>query len=181
MLKNKKLWVMVFALSCFIAIGMCVIVDLAINSEITWGMYPILSIPFGVFIITPLFAKKNGIALALSSLTVFILPFLYLIEKITPIKEWFYPLGLPITISSIITVWILYLMLRFFKINVWYKVSIVTFVCGVIMTPITNYFISTSNFAEGNSLLNTIINIFSCVVLTAVFGIYGYTKTIKRN
>ena len=181
MLKNKKLWLMVFALSCFIAIGTCVIVDLAINRKITWGMYPILSIPFGFLIITPLIAKKNGMVLSLSSLTISILPFLYLIEKITPVKEWFCPLGLPITIFSIITIWISYFILRFLKINVWYKVAIVVFICGVIMSPITNYFISASNLAEGNSSLNTFINIFSCVVLAAVFGICGYIKTMKKK
>ena len=181
MLKNKKLWVMAFALSCFIAIGTCIIVDLAINSRITWGMYPILSIPFGFLIVTPLFVKKYGTILSLSSLSIFILPFLYFIEKITPIKEWFYPLGLPIAISSIITLWFLCLIFRFFKINIWYKVSIAIFLSGVIMTPFINYFINISNFVAGNSLLNTFINIFSCIVLSVVCGIYGYIKTAKKS
>ena len=181
MLKNKKLWLRVFALGCFIAIGACVITDLAINSKITWGMYPILSIPFGFFIIVPLTAKKNGIVLSLGSLTVLILPFLYLTDKITPVKDWFYPLGLPIAVSSVIMVWSSYIILRFVKINTWYKAAIVVFMCGVIMSPITNCFIGKSNLAEGNSPLNTFINIFSCVVLTAVFGICGYMKTTKKK
>ena len=181
MLKNKKLWLMIFALGCFIAIGVCIIVDFAINGEITWGIYPLLSILFGFFIIAPLFAKKNGMVLSLSSVTIFIVPFLYFIEKVTLTREWFYSLGLPIAITGIITLWVLYLSLRRSKINTWYKVSIVIFVCGVIATPITNYFVSISNIAGGNSLLNTFINIYSCVILSAVFGICGYIKTTKKN
>ena len=181
MLKNKKIWIMVFALCCFIGIGTCLIVNLAINGKITWGMYPLVTIPFGFLILLPLFSRKNRIAITLCAVTVLVFPFLLFLSKITPIKDWFTPLGLPIAIAGLILLWILYFLLRFIKINAWYKASIVIFLCGAIMSPTINYFINKSGIAKGNGLLNTVINIFSCVALSAACGIYGYTKHHKST
>ena len=173
---NKKLWLMILALSCFIAIVTCIIVNIVTNGKITWGIYPILSIPFGFLMIVPLFAKSHRIALTLSSITIFLLPYLFLLAKVTPIKGWFIPLGLPIAITGLITIWIFYLLLRYLRINAWYKVSIVIFLCGVIVNPIINYFIDKSGLAKGNGILISIINIFSFVVLAVVCGMYGHKK-----
>ena len=181
MLKNKKFWIMVLGLGCFIGIGTCLIVNLAINGKITWGMYPLVSIPFGFLILLPLFAPKNKIVLSLCAVTILVFPYLYFLSKITPTKDWFIPLGLPIAIASLIVFWILYILLRFIKINAWYKASITIFLCGVIMSPTINYFINKSGFARGNGFLSTIINIFSCVVLSAACVIYGYTKDHKST
>ena len=176
-LMNKKIWLMIFTLMCIIAMGVCAIVDYAINNAITWGYIPLLSIVFGYLIIMPMFAKKHNIVLSLSSLTITILPFLYFMEKVVPVKEWFYSLALPISVVSIVGIWISYLAWHFLKISEWYKSSILIFMWGLIISPIINHisdglpYISFQNF----------INVFSCLVIVIVCGMYGYIKTSKKD
>ena len=175
MSKINKLCLMIFTLLCFIAIGVCVIVDYAINNQITWGIYPILSVIFGYLIITPLFLKKQGIIISLCSLTITILPYLYLLEKVIPNQEWFYPLAFLISVVSIIGIWITYFICKVLKIDLWNKILIVILMWGVILAPIIN------NITDGTRYLSfqNFINVFAALILAAACGIYGYARKIK--
>ena len=176
-LMNKKLCLMIFTLMCIVAMGVCVIVDYAINNAITWGTIPMLSITFGYLIIIPLFAKKYKIELSLCALTITILPFLYFMEKFVPVKDWFYSIALSISIVSIAGIWITYTICRFFKISVWYNSAILIFMWGAIISPIINHiadglpYISFQNFT----------NVFSCLIVSIICIICGYIKTTKKK
>jgi len=168
-----KIIFMIFTLLCFLAVGICVIVNYAINGQLTWAGYPIISVSFGWFIILPLFFRKYVIALCV--LTVTVHPFLYLLDKITPDPDWFCKLGFPIAIVGIVSFWVIYLLFRFIKINVWYKVAISFFLVGVIASPIITHFVD--QFSKTEMLVfNFIINIFSCLIVSAIFWILGYMR-----
>lgn len=179
MFKNKKLIFMIFTLACFIAMGVCLIVDLAITRQITWAAYPLLSIPFGWMIVSPLCVKKHGIVLSPCVLTLVVLPYLYFIEKITPVSGWFFPLGLPSAVVGIVAGWVIYFLFRFIKINLWYKAAISFFLLGAVATPIINHFVDA--FTEESSFLSNIINVFSCVIASAILGIIGYRKNEAKK
>jgi hypothetical protein len=106
---------MIFTVMCIIAMGVCAIVDIAINRTVTWTYIPVLSIAFGYAIIMPMFAKTHKIELTLCALTITILPFLYFMEKIVWAKDWFHEIALPISVVSVSGMWISYLICRFFK------------------------------------------------------------------
>lgn len=170
---------MLFTLACFIAMGVCLIVDMAITQQITWSAYPLLSIPFGWIAVTPVFIKNYGKVLCPCVLTLSVLPYLYFIEKITPASGWFFPLGLPSAVTGIIVGWIIYFLFRFIKINIWYKAAISVFLVGVIASPIINHFVTVFAQIEP-SFLNNFINIFSCIIASAILGILGY-RNIKQK
>lgn len=180
MFKNKKITFMLFTLVCFIAMGVCLIVDMAITQQITWSAYPLLSIPFGWIAITPLFIKKYGKFLCPCVLTLSVLPYLYFIEKITPVSDWFFSLGLPLAVTGIVIGWIIYFLFLFLKISTWYKAAISVFLAGVVATPITNHFVNAYAQIEP-SFLNDFINIFSCVIVSAILGILGYIKNKAKT
>lgn len=128
-----KLIFQIFSLLCFIAIGVCLICDFAINKAIVWSGYPICAILFAWAIALPLLlAKRNKILSSLIAMTITTLPFLYLLDRLAPIKSWFLSLGAPIAIISIAAVWIMFFIMKVCKINWWYIAAIAAFLFGEI-------------------------------------------------
>jgi len=169
---DSKILFLFFTLLCFLAVGVCVIVDYEMNKQITWASYPIISVPFGWSVISLLLFKKYTIASCV--LTVMVVPFLYFLQKATPVSDWFFKLGLPSAILGIAFFWVSYLLVRFVKIGIWYKVAITFFFGGAVISPIVNYFVG--KFTENEiSVFNFFINIFSCIVVSALFWSIGYT------
>ena len=86
MFKNKKLLFMLFTLACFISMGICIIVDMATSNDMTWSKIVLISLLFGWFVISPVFFPKHQLILSLTVISVLTLPFLYFLEKVTPIR-----------------------------------------------------------------------------------------------
>jgi len=179
MSKYQKFILMSFSIACIISIITCVIVNVAIDRQITWSVYPILSVLFGWLVFSPLIIKKHGLPLSICSLTLFTLPYLFFLDKITPVESWFIPLGIPSAIAGMISVWVFYLLFRFVKISLWYKLAIAVFIAGAIVSPIINSYVDVYLNAEPR-LLNTIINIASSVILSAAIAFLGYRRNLKR-
>jgi len=175
MMKNKKLIFMIYTLSCFVAAGVCLIVDMALNQQITWAAYPLLSIAFGWALFLPLFAKKHRIILLLSASTVLSLPYLLLLSKITPVTDWFIPVGLPSAIIGITLSWILLPLYLYTKMNILYKVAISFFLIGFIANTAINYCVDI--YVEVDPFTwSRFLNTFGCLIASAVLGILGYMK-----
>ena len=169
---DKKVCLMIFTLSCFIAMGVCLIVNFAINQHITWAAYPVISVPLGWMIFSPLIYRKYTMALCV--LTVAIAPYLYLMDMITPAPAWFYGLGIPIAVIGVAFFWAIYLLYRSINISIWYKAAITAFMAGIV-----NFM--TDNFVNGflrtkDPLFVVLINVLSCIVIAAIFGVIGYMR-----
>jgi peptidoglycan/LPS O-acetylase OafA/YrhL len=170
---------MLFTLACFVAAGVCLIVDMAINRQITWAVCPLLSIAFGWAVLSPLSAKKQGVLLSLGTATLLILPYLYLLNKITAAMDWFAPIGLPSTIAGIIALWILFFLFRFAKINIWGKLAIAVFLLGAVIGPVVNYFVDT-NMGQNPFSWDTFLTVIVAVAVSAALGISGYVKSKSK-
>ena len=179
MSKNQKLILQLFSVACLIAIIACVIVNIAIDRKITWSLYPIVSVPFGWLVFSPLIIKKHGVVFSICSLMLFILPFLYLLDKITPVESWFFPLGIPSATVGMITIWVVFLLFRFVNIILSYKCAISIFFIGVFACPVINHYVD--RFLDtGPRLFNNIINILSCVVIAVVIFVLGYRSNKSK-
>ena len=174
--KYQKIILISFSIICVAAIITCAIVNIVIDREFTWSLYPILSIPFGWLLFIPLIRKRHGIVLSICSLTLITIPYLFFLEKITPVGNWFIAIGIPCAIAGIITIWLLFLLYRFLKISTWYKVAVTIFLAGVITNPVINYYVDTFLY-EKPRWLETIISAASCLILTIALFIIGR----KRN
>ena len=175
MYKNSKLVFGSFSIACIIAILTCMIVNFAIDRQITWAAYSILSVPFGWLVLSPLTIKKYGTALSLFSLTLFTLPFLYVLDRLTPVESWFIPLGIPSAVVGAITAWVLFILFRFVNISGWYKSAITVFITGVFVNPVINFFIDRFT-VDQSSLLSTILTAAGCLVVTVVLCVQGHTR-----
>ena len=178
-MKTRKLLFMSFSLACLVATGVCLIVNIAINRQITWAAYTLLSIPFGWAVLSPFFVKKHGSISVLCAFMLLVLPYLYFLNKITPATDWFMPIGLPSAIAGVISLWILYPLIRFTKLSIWYKSAITLFLLGCIISPAVNYFVDIYMGQEPFAWYR-FINIFSCFTASAALGILGYVK-LKPN
>ncbi|MCL1823398.1 MAG: helix-turn-helix transcriptional regulator [Oscillospiraceae bacterium] len=175
---NRKVLFIIFSFLCFTAFGTCFIVNYAIERQITWAAYIFISVPFFWLSASLLFIKKHGITLSLCAFTLFTVPYIYFLEKITPVNDWFEPVGLPCAAVGIASFWFFYLLFRFLKISLWYKFAITAFLAGAIISPVTNMFIN-NYLDETNSFFEVFINLFSSFIITAVFGFIGFTKKKK--
>ena len=175
MYKNSKLVLGSFSIACIIAILTCLIVNFAIDRQITWAAYPLLVVPFGWLVLSPLVIKRFGAALSVFSATIFTLPFLYVLDKITPVENWFVPLGIPSAVVGAFTAWLLFILFRFVKINNWYKSAVTVFVAGVLVNPVINFFVDRF-VADQSSLLSTILTAAGCFAASVVLCVQGHTR-----
>lgn len=175
---NRRLFFRIFTISCLVAIVVCVIVNGIIDNQITWSAYTIMSIPFGWLIISPLLIRKYGIPLSLCSIMLFVSPYLFLLEKITPVENWFIPVGLPSAVVGIITMWVFYVLFRFLRISLWYKSAIAVFLLGAAVSPVINHYVNMF-LNETPTFFIRFINIFPLIVLSVLLWITGYRRNRK--
>ena len=88
-------------------IMVCLICNLAISGNLTWSLIPISSIVFAWVISFPsIILGKRGIIVSLISLSVFIIPYLFLLSSLIKVKEVF-SIGAGMAVVSIVFLWII--------------------------------------------------------------------------
>lgn len=113
-MKNKIISILVTSLS-FIAIIVCIICDLAILGEFTWSIITTSSILFfWLFLIPIIKLGKKGISKSLTVLSIFIIPFLYILS--ISIKEnKIFSIGVAMSIIAIVYVWCIFWIFKLFQ------------------------------------------------------------------
>ena len=175
---------MIISVSCFIAIGICSIVNFSISGGFTWSLYPILSIIFVWLLSTPLLTKSSSFVKWLLPPTIFMLPYLALLGRVTPITGWLMGLAVPITFLGIAALWICFFVSKRLKSNSWYLAAALIFIIGSVFSPMTT--LLSVNFASVEFLLSdyvttliglvVFISMFSSLMVAGtLFGV-GYTK-----
>ncbi len=90
-----------------LGIMVCFICDLAVSGNLTWSLLPISSIVFAWVISFPsIILGKKGISVSLIALSVFILPYLFLLSRLIKVKEVF-SVGAVLSAVSIMFLWII--------------------------------------------------------------------------
>lgn len=105
--KNTVLSVL-FSITLLLGILVCCICDLAMSGVLSWSRIPTVSILFAWVISFPSIAfGKRGVIKSLISLSVFIIPYLYLLSRVLKVKEVF-RLGAAISLVSLAFLWIVF-------------------------------------------------------------------------
>ena len=180
MAKYQKVLLVSFSVACILAIITCLIVDFVLNRAITWAMYPVITVPFGWLLFTPLLVKKHGVLLSLCSLTIISIPLLFLLEKITPVHGWFSPIAIPSAAIGTGAIWLIFLLFRFVKISPWYKSAITVFIVGVLTNPAISYHVDMYLYSEFK-LLSVILESAACLVVSVALIIWGYRRSKAKS
>lgn len=81
----------IFSLTLFIGIIVCVICDIAISGDLTWSLIPISSIIFTWVVSFPiLILGKKGIMGSLISISIFVFPYLYILRDLVKVEAVFF-------------------------------------------------------------------------------------------
>ena len=96
-----------FSVTLLIGIMVCLICNIAISGNLTWSLIPVSSIVFAWVISFPsIILGKKGIVVSLISLSVFIIPYLFLLGNLIKVKEVF-SVGAVVAATSIVFLWMI--------------------------------------------------------------------------
>lgn len=95
-----------FTVTLFIGIVVCLTCDIAISGHLTWSLIPLSSIAFAWVISFPgMILGKRGIVVSLISLSIFVIPYLYLLSVLIKVHEIF-SIGTAMAIPSLVFLWL---------------------------------------------------------------------------
>lgn len=161
---------------CLLAICICMICNIAISGTFTWSLYPITAISFAWLIIIPLFHfEKNKVGMSLISLSVFIIPFLLILNKIIGNAELMLPIGIPVSLIAIAYMWIVYILFSFNRVVKWSTVAI-SILLGIPVSLIINYIVG--RFTDEPVI--DVWDILSCGILCVVSLVIFFIKKNKE-
>jgi transcriptional regulator with XRE-family HTH domain len=163
--------------SFLIGIFVCVLCNFVIQKRLDWSLYVVGSEIAAWVILAPFFLiKRHRFVGAMAGLTITILPLLFLIEYLCPIKGWVIPFALPMVVISLIGLWISVILFSYTRINRLYLVSFELILFGVVLNIIINSFVS--NYLNSYDNLSNFIVELSCGFLAVVLFVYA---AIRKN
>jgi len=121
--KNTRLfWVtgtltVVFLAAMFV----CALCDLLLTDRFTWSIYPITSMAFAWLVLVPLLRfQRHRVLAGLVSVTIFILPFLFVILRQAGVAQFYWNLAVPAAITGLAYLWALCITIVYMKLNRWH-------------------------------------------------------------
>lgn len=95
----------IFSAILLLGIIICLICNIAVSGKLSWSLIPASSIILAWVIVFPgILLGKRGILASIISLSVFIIPYLYLLSRIIKTKEVF-TIGAVMAVVSIVFLW----------------------------------------------------------------------------
>lgn len=171
----KRIALTSMTLTFLLAIFVCMLCNYVISRTFDWSLYVVGGQIVVWLLVFPFLAMKHHRCVtALLGLTITTMPFLLLVEHLCPIKDWAFSLALPIVIISLVSLWITVILFVYTRFNRFYLISLVLFVYGIIVNPITNGIIS--RYLGKSNVLSTMINALSLVFAAIVLAIIGYSR-----
>lgn len=111
---NRKnvLFAIIYSVVLFLGILVCSICDVAITGELTWSSITLSSIIFTYVISFPIvILGKKGITGSLMALSIFLVPYLYLLGILINVSAVF-TIGWRMSLISIVYLWIIFFVFR---------------------------------------------------------------------
>ncbi len=164
-----------FSITLFIGIMVCLICNIAISGNLTWSLIPVSSIVFAWVIFFPsIILGKRGIIISLISLSVFIVPYLFLLSSLIKTKEVF-SVGVAMAVASIVFLWIIAAVFNCIGKTRKLIALGITFLLAIPFMFIINVILS-KMIAEPIFDIWDMLSIFILLILAFVFFICDYAK-----
>jgi transcriptional regulator with XRE-family HTH domain len=111
--KNIRLALTVtISMLSFLGIIVCIICNYAIAGRLTWSLYPVSSLVYFWLIIMPaIVSSKRGVLGSIMLISLFTIPFLFVLESIIGIKGLIMPIATPICIVAFFYLWVAYVLI----------------------------------------------------------------------
>lgn len=182
---TKKNHILLFTFSAVFLMGAAIpcICDMAISGKLTWSLISLLSVVFSWLIFIPIIAiGKKGIVWSLTSLSMFILPYLYILSDLVNTKSVF-SIGAITAIISDVYLWIVFAVIKLIGAKKLQTYGIVS-LSAIPYLLIMNFALS-KLIAEPFIDIWDILTVFLLLIVSISFLIRGFVKNdtadIKNN
>ena len=170
----KQVVSIIFSVTLLIGIMVCAICDIATSGDITWSLIPISSIIFTWVVSFPfMILEKKGIVWSLLSLSIFVIPYLYILSDLVNVKNVFF-IGTVMAIISIIYFWLIFLIFQRLRDRKLIGFGI-TFLLSIPVTLIINITIS-KMISEPILDIWDILSAFILLIVSFTFFVCDYAK-----
>ncbi|MCI8760729.1 MAG: hypothetical protein HFJ34_06445 [Clostridia bacterium] len=174
---KNKLYFSIFTIICLIAVIVCAICDLAISKTLTWSLITISAITFAWLILLPsMMCKKKIVIATLLSLTIFIIPFLYILSVLIKNTE-ILSIGSIMSVIGLIYLWSIVGISQKFKQRK-YIVSSISLLLVIPVCLIVNITLS-KMILEPIIDIWDILTIFILLIISIILFMIDYYKSKK--
>ena len=163
------------------AAGICLIVNYSIDHSFNWSLYPTGALMVVWATLAPLMMMKRYRVLGLfCGLAITLIPFLFLIQWLSPVKGWLMPLALPIALVFLSALAISLLAFSYLQ-NKRYAIAAAIFMFGVVANVAVGKIVN--GFLDHNSVedISRTYTLSASVLLTLLFIVAGYVRAGKAN
>ena len=108
--KVKRIFCLIFLPLIFSAMFLCAVINLAVNHQLSWALYPIGALAIVLALTLALILPKHWrLEIVMGTLEISLMIYLAMIEKLSGTSGWLIPLALPISLVAVVC---LYLLLK---------------------------------------------------------------------
>ena len=174
-MKKNVMISILFSATLLIGIMVCLICNIAVSGDLTWSLIPVSSIVFAWIISFPsIILGKRGIIVSFISLSVFLIPYLFLLSSLIKVKEIF-SVGAAVAAISIVFLWIIVVVFhRIGNTRKWIA-SGISFLLAIPFLFIINIMLSKMT-AEPVLDIWDMLSVFILLILAFASFICGYAK-----
>lgn len=166
----------VFSLLLFIGIAVCVICDMAISHSFTWSLYPISAIIFAWVVFIPIIRYgRKGICGALVVCSIFIVPYLYVMNKLIGNSNLFLPLSIRMALIGVVYLWLVFILFKILKARKLLAAAI------SLLLAIPVYILISFTLSEMNLETLDVWNIVNVVILILAAGAFFALNSIAAK
>ncbi|MEI8200802.1 MAG: helix-turn-helix domain-containing protein [Eubacteriales bacterium] len=167
---------MIFILAGFI----CLLCNFVINRTINWSLYPVGAMLLVWLTVAPWFLiTKHRLVLSFAAFTISLIPYLFLIERLSAAKGWVVPFALPILGITLPGLLIVVLLFSYTKIN---RISLSAFavlIFGVFVNLGVNAFVQNYLHNQNQPNISVPITAVSFAVLSIILAVIGDVRRRK--
>ena len=140
-IKRNTLITIVYSIIMFVGALVCGICDLAISKSLTWSLITLGAISFAWVISFPvILLGKKGVKVSLIALSIFVLPFIYLLSRLIKVSEVF-SIGAVTAIITLVFLWETFILFTRYKNRKLLAMGL-TIVAAIILSGIINIVLS---------------------------------------
>ena len=167
--KFSNILILSITVSFLLAIFICCLCDYIINKNMSWSIIVLSSLVFSwCVIISFIYYEKNKYIKSLTCVSILLLPLLFVIEGFTAQKGWMIPIGIPVSIISLIYIWSVSCLFYFTKINKWYLSSMAVAITPIVTISI-NYIVNSALENPSGNNGQALSSICSVIIAIIIF------------
>jgi len=168
---------MIFILAGFI----CLLCNFVINRTFNWSLYPVGAMLLVWLTVAPWFLlTKHRPILSFAAFSISLIPYLFLIERLSAAKGWVVPFALPILGITLPGLLIVVLLFSYTKIN---RISLSAFavlIFGVLVNLGVNAFVQNYLQQQNQPNISVPITAISFALLSIILAVIGDIRRRKK-